>query len=77
MSGKFGKKFVFRVVREVTVATRRSTLERIKTENQLVQQERFQRATQYAKVKMLDPVAKAEYKHMTGDKAFHTTLLTI
>ena len=70
MSGKFGKKIVFRVVRGVTVATRRSTTERVQTEKQLAHQERFQRAAQYAKAKMQDPVAKKEYKLMAGDGAF-------
>jgi hypothetical protein len=72
MSGKFGRKIVFRVVRGVTVAVRRSTRETVQSEKQLAQVERFRRATLYAKAKMLDPIAKAEYKQMVGDKAFHT-----
>ncbi len=72
MSGKFGKKIVFRVVKGVTLATRRSTLERVSSEKQIAHRERFQRAAQYTKAKMQDPVAKAEYKEMAGDKAFAT-----
>ncbi|MEO7991370.1 MAG: hypothetical protein ABI663_17595 [Chryseolinea sp.] len=72
LSGKFGKKIVFRVVKGVTVATRRSTLERVSSQKQVAHRERFQRAAQYAKAKMKDPVAKAEYKEMAGDKAFAT-----
>jgi hypothetical protein len=70
MSGKFGKKIVFRVVQGVTVATRRSTAERGKTEKQVAQRERFQRASQYAKAKMADPVAKAVYKQLAGNGPF-------
>jgi hypothetical protein len=70
LSGRFGKKFVFRVVKGVTVASRRSTLERVQSASQIAHQERFQRATQYAKAKMLDPDAKAFYKEMAGPKAF-------
>lgn len=70
MSGKFGRKIVFRVVKGQTVASRRSTLERPTTEKQLAHRERFQRAAKYAKAKMKDPVAKALYKEMAGDKAF-------
>lgn len=70
MSGKFGRKIVFRVVKGETVATRRSTKERISTQKQVLQRERFQRAAQYAKAKMLDPIAKAEYKKIAGNGAF-------
>jgi hypothetical protein len=76
MSGKFGKKIVFRVVRGVTVATRRSTTERVPSEKQLVHRERFQRAAEYAKAKMQDPVAKAEYKEMAGNGAFANPFAT-
>jgi hypothetical protein len=76
MSGKFGKKIVFRVVRGVTVATRRSTTERVPTEKQLAHQERFQRAAEYAKAKMQDPVAKQEYKEMAGNGAFANPFAT-
>lgn len=70
MSGKFGRKFVFRVVKGVTVASRRSTVKREATEKQLASRERFQRAAQYARAKMLDPAAKEMYKAMAGDEAF-------
>ncbi|MBT1705955.1 hypothetical protein [Chryseosolibacter indicus] len=72
MSGKFGKKIVFRVVKGVTVASRRSSSEKVYTEKQIAHQRRFQRATQYAKAKMLDPDAKELYTKMAGDKAFNT-----
>jgi hypothetical protein len=76
MSGKFGKKIVFRVVRGVTVATRRSTTERVQSEKQLAQRERFQRAVQYASAKLQDPVAKKEYKLMAGNGAFSNAFAT-
>jgi hypothetical protein len=74
MSGKLGKKIVFRVVRGVTVATRRSTSEQVLSEKQVAHRERFARATAYAKAKMQDPVAKAEYQQMAGDKPFSSAL---
>ncbi|WP_276372898.1 hypothetical protein [Chryseolinea sp. H1M3-3] len=70
MSGKFGKKIVFRVVHGVTLASRRLTAPRVQTEKQLAHQVRFQRAAEYAKAKMQDPVAKQEYKEMAGNGAF-------
>lgn len=70
MSGKFGRKIVFKVVKDVTVATRRSTRKRVLSENQIAHKARFKRAAQYAKAKMNDPVAKAEYKQIAGNKAF-------
>ena len=72
MSGKFGKKIVFRVVKGVTVAARRSTRTNVLSEKQVAQRERFQHATQYAKAKLLDPSAKEAYKQMAGDKPFVT-----
>ncbi|WP_276374580.1 hypothetical protein [Chryseolinea sp. H1M3-3] len=74
MSGKFGKKIVFRVVRGVTIATRRSTSEQVLSVKQIAHRERFGRATEYAKVKMQDPVAKAAYQQMAGDKPFSSAL---
>jgi hypothetical protein len=72
MSGKFGNKIVFRVVKGVTVAARRTSKSPQNSEKQIAQQQRFQRASQYAKAKMLDPDAKAYYKALAGDKAFNT-----
>jgi hypothetical protein len=72
MSGRFGRKIIFRVVKGVTVAARRSTAERVVTDKQAAHQKRFQRAAQYAKAKMLDPIAKEEYKKMAGDQPFAT-----
>jgi len=73
MSGKFGRKIVFRVVQGVTVAARkpRSTTKVI-TEKQKSHRERFQRAAQYAKAKIADPEVKKEYKKMAGNGAFAT-----
>ena len=71
LSGKFGRKIVFRVVKGVTVAARRPTTEgRVLTETQLAHRERFRRAASYAKAKLLDPAAKADYKKMAGNGAF-------
>jgi len=76
MSGKFGRKIVFRVVKGVTLATRRSNHERVFTEKQLAHRERFRLAASYAKAKMQDPVAKAEYRTMAGDEAFANAFST-
>ena len=76
MSGKFGKKVVFRVVKGVTVAARRSTKERVLTPKQIAHQERFKLAAEYAKAKMQDPVAKAAYKKIAGDEAFSNPFAT-
>ena len=70
MSGKFGKKIVFRVVKGVTVASRKSTTNTVRTEKQIAHRDRFRLAANYAKAKMLDPDTKADYKQMAGDKAF-------
>ncbi len=70
MSGKFGKKIVFRVVRGVTIATRRPTTKHALSEKQIAHRERFRRANDYAKSKMQDPAAKAVYQQIAGDKPF-------
>lgn len=76
MSGKFGKKIVFRVVKGVTLATRRPTVERATSEKQLAHRERFRLAASYAKAKMQDPAAKEEYRIMAGDEAFANAFST-
>jgi len=71
MSGKLGTKFVFRIVKGVTVATRKARLTtKEASEKQLANRKRFELATRYAKAKILDPEANVVYKKMAGDKAF-------
>ena len=72
MSGRIGNKIVFRVIKRRTVAPRRPLQPNTITVRQQAHRERFQRAALYAKTKMLDPVAKAEYQAMADDHAFNS-----
>lgn len=64
LRGRFGRQFVFRKFGPRTIAARRGTPSETQTEGQLAHRARFLQATQYARVKMLDPQAKAEYLNM-------------
>jgi hypothetical protein len=63
-SGKLGSKIVFRQLGNRTVVAKRSRTSEITTPNQATHRQRFRQAAAYAKVKMLDPAAKAEYEAM-------------
>jgi hypothetical protein len=61
-SGKVGKQMVFRQVGNRTIVTGRAKKSTVLTERMKAQRVRFKEASRFAKAKMLDPIAKAEYE---------------
>ena len=62
LSGKFGKKIVFRQVNGVTIAAQAPKQKAKFTEKQENQNKRFSEASTYAKNALLDPTLKAFYE---------------
>lgn len=61
-SGKIGNKLVFRQLGNRTIATKRPRRSEVVSEQQAAHQQRFRKAAAYARLKMQDPAAKAEYE---------------
>lgn len=62
LSGKFGKKIVFRQVNGITIAAQAPKQKAKPTEKQENQNKRFSEASTYAKNALLDPTLKAFYE---------------
>jgi hypothetical protein len=75
-SGKLGNKIVFRQLGNRTVVTKHARKHEIKSEALAAHHQRFRKAAAYAKMKMLDPAAKAEYEMLSKQYELTTPYAT-
>ncbi|WP_321308122.1 hypothetical protein [Marinifilum fragile] len=70
LSGKLGKDLVFRQNGGQTILSSAPRRSGESTSGQIAQQDRFKKATQFAKVQMKIPDVKEEYKQIAKEKGF-------
>jgi len=68
ISGGIGNKLVFRQLGSRTIISKKARVSNVRTEKQEAHRRRFQQAARYAKAKMEDAVAKADYESLAKQR---------
>src|SRR5690348_5005825 len=68
ISGGIGNKLVFRQVGNRTIISKKARVSTVRTEKQEAHRLKFQQAARYAKAKMADVIAKADYELIAKQK---------